>query len=76
MVTFELINADRLEYAYFPEGKGHAGYFVLSNSGEILNFTESPEDKFRDYLNMAVYELRDLLEENGRFPEKGMNAWY
>ncbi len=78
MVTFELVDARNRKYTYYPEGKanGRAGYFSLSPRGKILNFTESPDDKFKDYLNMAVYEIRDALEETGELLKEGMNAWY
>ncbi len=78
MVTFELVDVGNRKYIYYPEGKanGRVGCFSLSSNGEILNFAKSPDDKFKDYLNMAVYEIRDVLEETGEFLKKGMNAWY
>lgn len=77
MVTFELIDADRLEYAYFPEGKGRAGYMVFSKKGDDLeNFTLSPDDNWRTYLIMAFNKVRKIYKETGNFPKEGMSAWY
>ena len=48
----------------------------MKNTKELLIEKEAPEDKFRRYAFHARKSILNDIEEDGKFPETGMAAWY
>ncbi len=79
MVTYKLKEdvIDKVIYEYFPEKRGEAGILIyMKNTKELLIEKEAPEDKFRRYAFHARRSILRDIEEDGKFPETGMAAWY
>lgn len=79
MVTYKLKEEtmDKVIYDYFVENRGVPGTLVyMKDTKELLIETLAPEEGFRTYANHARRSILRDIEEDGKFPETGMAAWY
>ena len=80
MVTYKLKEetTDKVIYEYFVEGRGVPGILVYIKTTKelLLEVLSDDEHGFRTYANHARRSILRDIEEDRKFPENGMAAWY